>query len=212
MPLRPTPQIARIYLLVAALLLALPGLCSLYSRYEGKVLVALPRADDQPYFARTVVYIGSHDGWGAVGVILNRPLSDEHREMLKNTPPGFDWRFGGPVDADHTRFVLIRDKDAPETLEDKHAYKLISLHEYTQKYPEEWEAVQADPEKKQKFTIFAGYSGWRPNQLEREIYIKGWGITDFSADMLYTSESSLDLWTRILKTVVEERPPKDGRI
>lgn len=203
MPLRPTPQIARIYLLVAALLLATPGLCSLYSRYEGKVLVALPRLDHDPYFARTLVYMGSHDGWGAVGVILNRPLSEEHRKMLKNTPPGFDWRFGGPVDADHTRFVMIKNENA---------YKLMSLHDYTQKYPEEWQAVQADPEKKRNFTIFAGYSGWRPNQLEHEIFAKGWGITDFSADMLYSTESSLDLWSRVLKSVLENRPPKDGRI
>lgn len=209
MPLRPTPQIARIYLLVAALLLAMPGLCSLYSRYEGKVLVALPMADADPYFARTLVYVGQHDGWGTIGLILNRPLSDEHFAMLKkDAPPGFDWRFGGPLDYQNTRFVIFKHEIRPG----QEVYMMTSLQDFATNFPEEWQAIQNDPVKKSKFIIFSGYSSWGAGQLEKEIRLGGWGITDFSDDMLSAQETPLDLWSRILKSVLEVRPPKDGRI
>lgn len=212
MPLRPTPQIVRIYFLVAALLLSLPGFCSLYSRYEGRVLVALGRVDRDPYFARTVVYIGQHDGWRTMGLILNRPLSKEHFDMLKNAPPGFDWRFGGPIDYMNAWFVLIRDKAAPETLDDKRAYKMMALQDYIAAYPEEWAAIQDNPEKKKTFAIFAGYSGWGPVQLESEIRRGGWGVTDFTGDMLIREGEPFELWRRAVTQVLEKSPLKDEKI
>lgn len=213
MPLRPTPQIARIYLLVAALLLATPGLCSLYSRYEGKVLVALPRADADPYFARTLVYVGQHNGWGTIGLILNRPLSAEHFAMLEqNAPPGFDWRFGGPIDYQNTRYVLVPDDAAPQSPEGRQPYKFMELQDYIRTYPEAWSAMRADPEKRRKFIIFAGYSGWRSWQLENEMRIGGWAVTDFSPDMLNMEGGSAEVWGRVLKDIIEKRPPKAGRI
>ena len=55
---------------------------------SGKLLLAGPSLFD-PNFRRTVVLIGHHDGEGAVGVVLNRPLEvsvDEAVPPLADRP------------------------------------------------------------------------------------------------------------------------------
>ena len=69
--MRLTPHAARIYLLLAALLLALPAINkTIYPDYSGKLLIA-PAGSAKP-FDNAVIYILHHDMFGAQGVILNR--------------------------------------------------------------------------------------------------------------------------------------------
>ena len=79
---------------------------------EGRVLIAMPALDD-PNFARTVIYICSHTDEGAMGLIINQPMTEPtFRELLEqlhvipaqNTAElprqvySLPVCFGGPVD------------------------------------------------------------------------------------------------------------------
>src|SRR5690606_29589593 len=71
--------------------------------YAGRLLVASPTLRD-PNFARTVVLILDHDHTGTLGVVLNRPLEVEVRDVLPDwtgdvSAPGSLFG-GGPVATD----------------------------------------------------------------------------------------------------------------
>ncbi|MBK9585033.1 MAG: YqgE/AlgH family protein [Alphaproteobacteria bacterium] len=207
MPLRLTPHAARWYLLGAALLLAFPSLMSLYTRYDNKLVVALGKVDRDPNFAQTVVYIAAHNGWGAQGLILNKPLPEQERHKLENIPSGFDWYVGGPVMYPWGQFVLVTEGEAGRA-----RWRMLSLPDYTRKYPVEWKKILEDGEKKKKFRIYLGFSGWGSAQLEREIIRAGWGIIDFQEDMLTQTMAPEDIWRNAMKKVLEKSPEKQKGI
>ncbi len=207
MPLKLTPHAARWYLLGAALLIAFPSLMSLYTRYDNKLIVALGKVDRDPNFAQTVVYIAAHNGWGAQGLILNKPLPEQERQKLANIPSGFDWYVGGPVTYPWGQFVLVTEGEAGRA-----RWRMISLPDYIRKYPEEWKKTLQDGEKKKKFRIYLGFSGWGSAQLEREIIRAGWGIIDFQEDMLTQMMAPEDIWREAMKKVLEKSPEKQKGI
>lgn len=235
MLLKLTPDIARFYLLWAAFVLALPGALSLYSRYKGQVLVALPLMDTQPVLMmrvdrssalpkvglvmnksaplllRSIIYVEHHDGWGAKGLILNKPLPEE---AIKNMLPewqGFDWRIGGTASFPRSAFVLV---DKNKRTQDFFAsgLQIMSLYEYTRAFPEKWRAVLSDPEKRQSFKIYLGYMSWRTLQLDREFRFGQWGNTDFSSMMLSPETDPQKLWRRALREFLKKTPPQDSKI
>ncbi len=208
MPLKLTPHAARWYLLGAALLIAFPSLMSLYTRYTNSMLVALSRVDRSAFFAQTVIYIGYHNGWGARGLILNKPLSEEERLKMNNVPAGFDWYIGGPVMYPSMQFVLINPK---EDTKNAAQLVLITLDEYIKKYPEEWQNILADPKKKQNFRIYLGYSGWGSAQLEGEILRGSWGIINYFPES-ETQSDPKEIWRNAMKKVLEKSPEKQKGI
>lgn len=207
MPLKLTPHAARLYLLGAALLIAFPSLLSLYSRYSGKMIVALGRADRDPNFAQTVVYIAGHSGWGAHGLIINKPIGIQERAKLPNLPPDFDFYVGGPVMYPWAQYVLL-----PENQGGKPRLKMMSLPEYVKQFPEEWKQIQQDRDKRSKFKIYLGFSGWGTAQLEREILWGGWGTVEYEDKFIDLMGSPEDLWRAAMKKLLEKSPEKQQGI
>ncbi len=230
MRLKQTPDIARFFLLWAAFVLALPGALSLYSRYQGRVLVALPLMETTPVlmmridrrevvpkldvtfskppelFAQSVIYVAQHDGWGAFGLILNKPLPEDELKKMPLERQGFDWRIGGPTGFADSAFVLVT-QDSP-----KAAPAIMSLHDYTQEYPEEWTEILSTPEKRRSFTIYLGFLNWGSLHLDREFRWGLWDQTDFSSSMLDPQEDPAELWRKALRKVLEKSPPTMGKI
>ena len=227
MPLKQTPDIARLYLLCAALMLAMPSALSLYSRYQGRVLVALPRMENipllvmyldrrgkwpsmgvalgkaKPYFFHTLVYMDRHDGWGSVGLILNRPLPEEEMDKLPPEKQGFDWRVGGPVGFPDRVSVLVPE----EGNNTGKPLRMMSLYEYTQTYPEKWQSVLSDPQKKRSFAIYLGITGWGPLQLDREYWLGAWSNTEFSTFMIHQDTVPEESWRRAMREIMKKSPP-----
>lgn len=87
-----TPHSARIYILLAALLLALPAINeTIYPSKVGQLLVA-PAGSSAP-FDDAVIYILKHNLFHAYGVIINKPQDD-------GAPVNGDIvYYGGPVDS-----------------------------------------------------------------------------------------------------------------
>ncbi|MFT4298539.1 MAG: YqgE/AlgH family protein, partial [Aeromicrobium sp.] len=80
------------------------------SVWRGRLLVATP-AISGGVFARSVVYVLDHDDDGALGVIVNRPMDTEVRDVLPAwgaavTSPGRVF-CGGPVAMDSALAVGV---------------------------------------------------------------------------------------------------------
>jgi putative transcriptional regulator len=155
------------------------------------LLVASPPLAD-PNFDRTVVLLLEHGAGGAIGVVLNRPSELPVAEAI----PGWEMLVaeparvfaGGPV-AEDAAIALgsARRPDggagwAPLVGE----VGTIDLHRDPFDVISDIAAVR----------IFAGYAGWGPGQLEREVAEQAWVVIPAQPDdVLGPAE---DLWRRVL--------------
>lgn len=163
--------------------------------YAGRLLVASPTLKD-PNFARTVVLILDHDHSGTLGVILNRPLEVEVRDVLPDwtgdvSEPGSLFG-GGPVATDSALAIGVLTAQADEApLGWRAMYGRVGLVDLDT-------PVEVLAGALTGLRIFAGYAGWSPGQLEDEISEGSWIVVD-GADNDLTTESPVDLWAEVLR-------------
>lgn len=138
---------------------------------QGNFLLATPQMPD-PRFKGQVIYICSHDGNGALGLVVNQPSAYSLAEIFKGAnievedgawPPIY---LGGPVE-DETAFFLYSD--------DYQAKHSLAVGEGTR--------LSRDPQILQdiargtgpsQYLFLLGYAGWAPGQLENELTVNGW--------------------------------------
>lgn len=158
----------------------------------GMLLVAPPALTD-PNFVESVVVVLLHNEGGAFGLVLNRPTSLQLREAV---PAWADVasttvRCGGPVETD-SLIAIGRMSDSTEPpgyraietptlgligLVDLHGGPTEALHDVT---------------------LFAGYTGWGPGQVEGEVLMGGWVVVAAQAGDPF--DTGLDsLWGRVLR-------------
>ncbi len=167
----------------------------------GKLLLAMPSLMDSP-FEKAVIYICSHDKKGAMGIIINRPLPyidfDDIIQQLKidtksiksnSIPPV---HFGGPVDI--TRGFLLHSTDNihKDTIL---LNKEIGITATTDMLKH---IVMGDGPANIIFTI--GYTGWGEGQLESEIQLNSWLITDASTELLFYTDGN-EKWEKALNSI-----------
>jgi putative transcriptional regulator len=150
----------------------------------GQLLVALPELED-PRFTRTVIYMVKHDGRGATGLILNRPLGDIPIAVLLKQAglpdPGakgsVKLHVGGPVEPTRLSVLHSDDYKGPETTELAGGIAVSSQ-------PEILQAIAAG--KGPRRTHFnVGYAGWAPGQLEGEIRDGYWVTVPADSAILF---------------------------
>jgi len=152
----------------------------------GQFLVATP-VIHLPPFARSVVLVLEHDETGAVGVILNRDsgllvsdLLPDIETLVADPPHVF---IGGPVSTD-TAVALAR---APKgSFLRPTPLGTIGLVDPTN-LPDGVTAMR----------IFAGYSGWDPDQLEAELDEGAWW--PMLADVRSIFSDTHDLWRETVR-------------
>lgn len=148
----------------------------------GSLLIAMPNLTD-PNFARTVVLVLEHDDDGAVGVILNRPSEFSPADDLPA------WAhlvalpevvfLGGPVEPDAA--VGLAAADSEMSVE---GVRVVDL--------------SSEPgELSVPVRIFAGYSGWGPQQLEAELAQGGWLVAGAEPGDVLTQEPT-ELWRQVV--------------
>jgi putative transcriptional regulator len=160
---------------------------------KGKLLIAMPGMVDTT-FAESVVFVCSHSGDGALGLIINKPMqglnfmeladkldmrntSEDVRSRLEDTPI----LMGGPVDQ-HRGFVLHSSdyaaREGSMTVMD--GFKLTATLDVLQDMAQGRGPIQS--------TLTLGYSGWSPGQLENEILNNGWLHCDADADLVFSPD------------------------
>jgi putative transcriptional regulator len=140
---------------------------------KGGFLVARESLGD-PNFFRTVVLLLDYDKQGAMGVIINRPTTVALSDMLPKLEPlegrsDVIW-LGGPVDPNGL-LLVVRNPKPPE------GFRSVRDDLYTGADPEALRALLAAGAKSDRVRAYAGYAGWGPAQLDREIEQGSWIVT-----------------------------------
>jgi putative transcriptional regulator len=151
----------------------------------GSLLLAHPALSD-PNFRRTVILMSAHNGEGAMGMVLNRPLGRLLGELNVEFSLGplalVPVFCGGPVQPE--QLILA----AWQIRED--GFKLHLGIE-----PDK--AVELAGEEGAHVRAFLGYSGWSGGQLEGELKRNTWVVSAVPGDLMRHPQDEA-LWRVVL--------------
>ena len=157
------------------------------------LLVAKPGLPD-PRFSETVVLVTRTPDLQTVGVILNRPLALELSQLIPDESLTKNYRepvfFGGPV-MERTIVALFHSERAPEAPA-FHVLKDV----YLSMHPGNVERLLRAPGS--GYRIYAGFSGWAPEQLEGEIERDSWYVLPASEDLVFRADTA-GMWEELLE-------------
>lgn len=157
---------------------------------KGHLLVATPELL-APIFTQSVILMLDHSGEGAAGVILNRPTEATVAavaDQIFEEPSDWDKSIGlggpvaGPLLVLHTLEECADQEVLPGVYSTVDAAKVRDLVRR-----------KAEPS-----LTLANYSGWSPNQLEREIAEGSW-LTLPARPALVFHDTPGDLWKAVMK-------------
>lgn len=155
---------------------------------KGHFLIASPRLMD-PNFARSVVLLLQHDENGAMGVIINRPLSITVKEACAQAAEieceiESPLHAGGPCEG-----PLIALHTYPAAAE----AEVVDGVCFTMQRSTMEELLQQSPE---PVKFIANYAGWAAGQLEAEIDEGSWLTAPARRDQIFAAADGL--WDKLL--------------
>jgi putative transcriptional regulator len=166
----------------------------------GKLLIAMPGMGD-PRFDHSVIYICEHSDRGAMGLIVNKPVSDlPFARLLEQLDiaagPGAQSarvHFGGPVEAGRG-FVLHSAEygSAEGTQQVDTGIAMTATLDVLEDISAGHGPLQA--------LLALGYAGWGPGQLEDEIGQNGWLTTEAIDEIIFAADNATK-WERALKSM-----------
>lgn len=194
-----TPAMLRHLLPALFALVAAPALLAQQAP-NSLLLIAKPTLLD-PNFARTVVLVTQAEDASTVGVILNRPVQEKLQTFLPGDLSGENYKDrvfqGGPV----MRRVIIsvfRSGSTPQAS----AFPVLKGI-YLTMHPMNIRALLADPAS--QYRIYAGFSGWAPNQLQSEFMRDGWYMLPADAETVFRKDTE-GLWEEMIRKATKPKP------
>lgn len=161
---------------------------------RGRFLVASQNLRD-PNFLETVVLLIKYDRSGTMGLVINRPTSVKLSEILPNIRGMQQIKetvyLGGPVER-HQIQLLIQSDSQPDG--SHNVFKNI----YVSASQEVLERMIDNPGTGERFRVYAGFAGWIPGQLEREISRGSWHVLSADAEILFDRVPS-DIWPELIR-------------
>ncbi len=163
---------------------------SSYTSLANHFLVALPTLDD-PNFSKSVVYIYEHNEEGAMGLIINKPLTMQLQDVLQHL--NIETKIaeigkqavmmGGPIGQEHG-FVLYEEDG--EIFLSSSKETLITI---------------ANGNGPQRYLITLGYSGWQSGQIEQELQQNDWLIVPCENPPILFETPLEERWRVIAKII-----------
>ncbi len=164
---------------------------------ERQLLVAMPGMPDSR-FARTVIYVCSHNVEGAMGLVINKPYPGlsftsllQQLSIETTEEPNIVVRHGGPVETGRGFVLHSTDYLQPGsvTIDEEKGIGLTATLDVLRAI-----ATGTGPQHK----LFAlGYAGWGAGQLDTELQENGWLTVPAEFDLIF--DPDLDsLWERSL--------------
>ncbi|WP_286236688.1 YqgE/AlgH family protein [Neptuniibacter halophilus] len=153
---------------------------------RNQFLISMPHLNDQN-FSQTVTYICDHSEYGAMGLVVNRPVGITLAELcdhLEIPCPSIanqqqEIYSGGPVRSD--RGYVLHRSGHPEEWPGSHCvaddiYLSTSI-----------DAIEAAAEGRfnHDYLVALGCAGWSPGQLEQEISDNVWLSCPANSDILF---------------------------
>jgi putative transcriptional regulator len=161
---------------------------------KGQFLVA-SRSLSDANFAETVILLVDYHERGAMGLIINRPTEVRLATVLPNMA-GLQQRadmvyIGGPVD--RSRMVLlIRSSSALEEAQQ------VRDDIYVSSSRKLFERLVDKADTGERFRVYAGYAGWAPGQLEREVARGDWHVLPADAETVF-DKAPADIWPELMQ-------------
>ncbi|MCH8135578.1 MAG: YqgE/AlgH family protein [Proteobacteria bacterium] len=161
---------------------------------RGKLLVAT-KAVHGPLFEETVVLLLNYDATGAAGVVVNRPTEALPSQALPEYS-GIDryegpLYWGGPVELFTLRALLLTDAPPDDAISIFDGVYLVPLED----------TVLDRAESKANLRFFAGYAGWAPGQLDRELAFGSWHIVAATEAIVFADDPD-GIWRSLLPSTV----------
>ena len=136
-------------------------------------LIAMPAMTD-PFFAKSLTYVCEHNEQGAMGIVVNRPISLTFSELFAqiNMPlkqselDDMPIHFGGPVQTDRGFVLHDAGGNWQSTLQVNDKVELTTSKDILQAVGE-----GLGP---RHLLVTLGYAGWSEGQLEQELADNAW--------------------------------------
>ena len=174
---------------------------------EGQLLVASHQLLDS-HFARSLVLLIQHNGEGALGVVINRPLAKTVQELWREVgsapchcrqPVYFGGPVPGPLMSLHTKPDLAEAEPVPGVFFAAKKQHLDAL------------VLDEAP----SYKVFLGHAGWGAGQLENELHQGAWRTLPASTENVFSTDEMH--WEQIFRQLgrttmqsilnVKELPP-----
>lgn len=136
-------------------------------------LIAMPAMTD-PFFAKSLTYVCEHNDQGAMGIVVNRPISLTLSELFAQInmplkPAELEdvlVHFGGPVQTD--RGFVLHDAGGhwQSTLQVNDKIELTTSKDILQ--------AVGEGQGPRHLLVTLGYAGWSGGQLEQELAANAW--------------------------------------
>ena len=173
---------------------------------KGKILLSEPYMSDGP-FSRAVVLITDYsEESGAIGFILNKPVSVDVCGLIDDFPKiESEVFYGGPVAQETLHFI----HDAGNLLVE--STKIGDGVFWNGEFEKLKFLVNSKLILSQNIRFYLGYSGWSPGQLEDELACGTWVVAEMDRNYIFKSPSK-GLWKQVLKnkgdrySVIAEMP------
>jgi putative transcriptional regulator len=136
-------------------------------------LIAMPAMTD-PYFARSLTYVCEHSAQGAMGIVVNRPISLTLSELfaqinMELKPAELEdmlVHFGGPVQTDRGFVLHEPNGEWQSTLHINNKVELTTSKDILQ--------AIGEGHGPRNLLMTLGYAGWAQGQLEQELSQNAW--------------------------------------
>jgi putative transcriptional regulator len=155
---------------------------------KGHLLIAEPSIIGDTSFNRSVILLADRTAEGSIGFILNKTLDYTLKDLVPNTEAEFKVFNGGPVEQDNLYFIHKVPDLIPESIEISEgifwggdfdiALSMINMGK-----------IDASD-----IRFFLGYSGWEPNQLEKELESNSWIVTENVYKKSIIEKSDTSFW------------------
>jgi len=159
---------------------------------KGKMLVSEPYLSD-PNFGRTIILLCEHNAEGSFGFVLNKPsmarIADVLEDLKEIDAPVY---IGGPVQQDTLHFIhQCADLEGATEISPGvywgGNFESLLIHLDLQKV------------KVEDVKFFLGYSGWSAGQLEEELKVDSWIVSDNVTQELVFETDHQEMWQKALK-------------
>ena len=172
---------------------------------RGVFLIAKKSMTD-PNFAKTVLLITEYDETGTVGLVLNRPLEKLAVEILPQLQEldlgSLNLYLGGPVRLNSLRLLVQTGIDLGEDYQViDNVFQISDL-----------QGVQHLLKRKMgqfHLRLYAGYAGWHPGQLERELLRGDWHLSRVDTALIFTDDP-VSLWETLIDQMDMQWVSRDG--
>jgi putative transcriptional regulator len=163
---------------------------------SGSILLSHPSLQD-PNFCRSIVFLSNHsDEDGTLGVILNRPLGkkliqldDQFQHFALGQAEVYD---GGPVEREK---LIIAAWDWRDSSDSFRLYFGIDINKA--------ESLRKDNENIH-IACFLGHSGWSPGQLEDELKLDSWVVSNLNLDLFQQMNDKAKCWKSAISGISDE--------